>query len=287
VVVREHRPRMLETMREVWRHRSLIPRIGVRVVVKGYSGAKLGRAWLVIRPCMSIFAMALLFGAVLGAPSEGVPYILFLLVGMMAWLTFERSLFWATRSFDVYRRLANHLAFPLVLIPTASAIPAAIELAVLSGLTACTLLYFGIVDGTLYVQASAELALAVAGLGLAYAFAWGLGLWLAPLNAKARDVRITLRYVFLVWMYVTPVIYPVTALPDGWRFLATINPVAAPVELVKRGLLGIGTVQAGSLLVSIATTVLVCISGLWFFTRVAPTLLRRDAGLTDDEEDLV
>jgi lipopolysaccharide transport system permease protein len=119
-VLREHRPRVREMVAGAWRHRSLIPRIGIRVIVKGYAGTKLGRTWLVLRPVLSIFAMALLFGAVLNAPSNGVPYVLFLLLGMIAWMSFERVLFWATRSFDVYRRLARNLEFPLLLVPTAS-----------------------------------------------------------------------------------------------------------------------------------------------------------------------
>ena len=127
----------------------------------------------------------------------------------------------------------------------------------------------------------------VAGLALSLGLAWGLGLWLSVLNAMARDVRLSLRYVLMVWMYVTPVIYPVSALPEGWQFLATINPVAAPVELIKEGLIGAGDVELDAILVSIGVTLVACVSGLWFFARVAPIAVGRapEEDEDDDEEE--
>jgi lipopolysaccharide transport system permease protein len=123
------------------------------------------------------------------------------------------------------------------------------------------------------------------GLGLALSF--GIGLWLATLNALARDVRLILGFVLPVWMYVTPVIYPADSLPERWRVLATINPAAAPVELVKQGVLGVGSVTAGQLGFSLGASALILISGLWFMTRLSPTLLRVAPYVEDDEEEPV
>jgi lipopolysaccharide transport system permease protein len=285
VVVQPYRPRVGELLRESWRQRGLIPRIGIRATVKGYSSTRLGRTWLVLRPTLSIFAMSLLFGAVLDAPSNGVPYAIFLLAGMLGWMSFERFVFWATRSFNVYRRLASNLQFPLLLVPTASAIPAAIELCVIAGLLLVTTGVFWVTDGTFYLDLGPKLLLAAAGLALGVGLAWGLGLWLSVLNAMARDVRLTLRYALMIWMYVTPVIYPVSALPHGWRFLATVNPVAAPVELIKEGLVGAGNVTLEAVLVSVGVTLVACASGLWFFTRVAPTAVGAGAEGEEDDDD--
>jgi len=287
VEVRDHRPSVWEMVRESWAHRDLLPRIGIRAIVKGYSGTKLGRLWLVIRPVMGIFALAFLFGAVLDAPSQGVPYVLFLLVGFGGWMTFERSVFWATRSFDVYRKLAARLDFPLLLVPTSSLVAASIELGVISVLTLLTAGYFWLADGDPYLRVGPGLLLAAAGLANALALAWGLGLWLGTLNARARDVRLTLRYVLTIWLYTTPVIYPLTALSGFWSILATVNPMAAPVEMVKAGLLGAGTVEAAGVAWSVTAALLACASGLWFITRMSPTLLRAQPAGADDEEELV
>lgn len=278
----------LQMLHATLQHRALVARLGIRVIIKGYSGAKLGRLWLVLRPAIAIVGMALLFGAVLDAPSNGVPYILFLLVGMLAWLTFERFLFWATRSFDTYRRVAAALDFPLLVVPTASAMAAGIEFCVFSGFIVVATVVFLLADGRMYIEFGAELLLVPAGLLLALALAWGMGLWLAVLNAKARDVRIVLRYVLRVWMYVTPVLYPVSALPGTFGFLATINPVAAPVEMVKAGLIGAGDLRLEAIAVSVGCAIAACVSGLWFFCVKAPSLLAsQPAGLVDDEEETI
>jgi lipopolysaccharide transport system permease protein len=285
VTVRDHRPGPLGLLVDTWRHRALIPRIGIRVIVKGYSGAKLGRFWLIARPVLNIFAMALLFGAVLSAPSAGRPYLLFLLVGMIAWMSFERFAFWATRSFDIYRRLARNLAFPLLIVPTAGGMAAAIEFTVLSTLLAVVVLYYLMADGTTYLNFGPELLVTVAGFGLTLALAWSIGLWTSALNAYARDVRIVFRYVLMVWMYVTPVLYAPSALPEALQFLATVNPLAAPVEMVKYGLIDAGSVEAPALAWSLGWLAMIAGSGLWFFARVAPGLLRVQPLVAEDEED--
>jgi lipopolysaccharide transport system permease protein len=284
-IVRDHRAGPLQLMADTWRHRALIPRIGVRVIVKGYSGTLLGRFWLVVRPTLSIFGMALLFGGVLDAPTGGdVPYVLFLLVGMLAWMAFERYAFWATRSFDVYRRLVKGLAFPLLLVPTSAGMAALIEMAVIAGLLTVTSLYFVVADGRLYFEVGLHSLLAVAGFALMIGHAWAIGLWTSVGNAWARDVRIVFRYVLMIWMYITPVIYPPSALPPGIAFLATVNPLAAPVEMVKAGLLGVGQVELDALAVSLGSLAIVGSAGLWFFARFSASALRRAQPALDDEE---
>jgi lipopolysaccharide transport system permease protein len=286
VVVRDHRPSPLELIGRTWRMRGLIPRLGPRQMIKGFAGTKLGPLWLLIRPVVSVFGMALLFGSVLQAPSSGVPYLLFLLVGMTAWLTFQRGVFWATRSFDIYRKVAGRVQIPTLLVPTAALTLMVIEVAVMAFLAAATAAFYWVTEGDPGLQlARPEALLGVAGLVLAAVLAWGFGLWLGTLNGMARDVRLTLTLVLPVWLYATPVIYPISALPDEWRFLATINPVSAPVELVKQGFLNAGELTAAILAVSLVTTVVVCTSGLWFIARLSPRLLRVRTFVDDEEED--
>ena len=146
---------------------------------------------------------------------------------------------------------------------------------------------FWVADGIIYLQFGPELALAAAGVILCVSVAWSIGLWLAPLNARWRDVRILTRYVLMLWMYLTPVLYPLSALPSWMSFLAVLNPVAAPVELVKEGLIGAGDVRPEALAVTLATIAVVGGAGLWFFSVSAPGAVRRVAGFSgEDDEDL-
>jgi lipopolysaccharide transport system permease protein len=281
-----HRPSLWEMAADTWRQRRLIPRVGVRITVKGFAGTKLGRAWLVLRPVITIFGMALLFGAVLDTPSQGLPYLVFLLVGMHAWMAFERTAFWAVRSFDSYRRVARRFHFPLLVVPTAAFIPAGIEWVVLGLIALTTLLVFSFADGTLYLEIAPALILAPIGYVLASVVGYVVGgLWLAPLNALARDVRIVFRFVLQPWLFVTPVVYPSDQLPSNLQFLATINPVAAPVEMVRYGVFGVGGVDLAALAVSLGTVVLGGLGGLWYFTHMAPDLLSRQPDVGEDDED--
>jgi lipopolysaccharide transport system permease protein len=286
VVVHDHRPSPLELVRRTWQLRSLIPRLGLRQMTKGFAGTKLGRLWLLIRPVVSIFGMALLFGSVLQTPSAGVPYLLFLLVGMVGWMTFQRGIFWTTRSFDIYRKVAGRVQIPTLLVPTAALTLMLVEVGVIALLATGTAGFYWATEGELALELMRPgVLLGVAGLVLAAVLAWGLGLWLGTLNGLTRDVRLTLTLVLPVWLYATPVIYPISALPDEWRFLATINPVSAPVELVKEGFLGAGELTAAILAVSLVSTVVLCASGLWFIARLSPRLLRARTFVDDEDED--
>jgi lipopolysaccharide transport system permease protein len=286
VVVHDHRSSPLELVRRTWQLRSLLPRLGPRQMIKGFAGTKLGPSWLVIRPVVSIFGMALLFGSVLKTPSGGVPYLLFLLVGMVGWMTFQRGVFWATRSFDIYRKVAGRVQIPTLAVPTAALMLMVIEVAIVAVLAAGAAGFYWVTEGELALElARPEALLGIAGILLAAVLAWGFGLWLGTLNGLARDVRLTLTLVLPVWMYATPVVYPISALPDRWSFLATINPVSAPVELVKEGFLDAGELTAGILAVSLVSTVVLCTSGLWFIARLSPRLLRARTFVDDEEED--
>ena len=278
------RPGPWRMMRETWRVRQVIPRVGIRVIIKGISGTKLGRAWLVLRPVIGIFGMALIFGAVLDTPSQGLPYLVFLLFGTHAWLTFERSSFWGVRSFDMYRRIARTFNFPMLVVPVAGLIPAAIEWCVIGSIATVTLVVFSVLDGTMYLEVGPQLLLVPVAYTLLVLVGLTVTLWLAPLNARARDVRIVYRIMLQPWMFITPVVYPASQLPAGLAFLATINPVAAPVEMVRYGLFDRGTVEMGALAVTLITIVVLGSTGLWFFTREAPEILDR-RNIPDEDED--
>jgi lipopolysaccharide transport system permease protein len=285
----ERRPASIR--REVsaaWRSRQLIPRLAARVIVKTYVKTILGRAWLVLRPVMDSLGLALLFGAVIGLEAPGgTPYLLFLLIGLYGWRLFERSLFWATRSFDRYARIVRKLNPPLLLMPIAGAGPAIVESAVYAALIVGMLGFYAITDGTLYLVVGPGLLLGVAGIALCLWFALALGLTLSVLNARARDVRIGLRYVLSIWFYVTPVIYPLSKLPELFQVLAQINPVTPMIELIKEGFLGIGRVDPLGVAWAVAATAGATAFGLWFFSRKAAdfTTPSESGMIADDEED--
>jgi lipopolysaccharide transport system permease protein len=280
-----YRPTVREMVRDTWAARSVIPRLGIRIKIKGIGGTKLGRLWLVLRPVISIFGMGLLFGAVLNTPSHGLPYIVFLLVSQQAWLAFERTAFWAVRSFDSYRRVVRNFYMPLLAVPTAALMPAFVEWCVIGVIGIITLAVFSIVDGQMYVQISPLLLLLPFVHLLAAAVGLAIGYWLAPLNQRARDVRIVFRIALQPWMFATPVVYPFSQLPQGLKLVATLNPATAPVEIARYALLGVGGIPWVALACSVGFVIFVGGSGVWFFTREAPTVLNRSRIVFDEDEE--
>jgi len=268
VVVRDARDTIRSLVAHAWAERHLAPRLGVRVLVKRIAGTKLGYSWLVIRPVMETVGMTLLFGGLLQVPAPGpVPYLLFLLAGLTAWRLFDRTVYFQTRSFDLYRKIMKGVAFPLLLIPIAAAAFPAVEIAVYLLVFVVSVLVFLLVDGQLYLQID-TLAL-IAGFALIITSAFGLGFWTSVLNAKARDVRLGIRYVLQFWLFLTPVVYPLSALPKAYEWVAAVNPMTAPIELVKSGLLNVGNVRPDDLLLSVCFAAVMLASGLWFYAREA------------------
>ena len=271
---------------EAWRHRALLPLLGSRIVMKTYAKTILGRWWLLILPLMDTLGKTLIFGGLLKiATPHAIPYLLFLLVGMQGWRLFQRTLYLGTRSFDRYAKLTRSFQFPILLVPLASTAAGLVEFCVYLVIIAGTLTYYWAVDGVFYLQVQPQLLLGLAGFALCILFAWGLSLWTAVLNSRARDTRLALRYVFQLWLYITPVIYPLSTVPGSIRTLAQVNPMAPIIEMTKYGLIGAGHVTVTGALWAFAATVISLGTGLWFFNRFAPSAVHRGAE-DDDEEDL-
>ena len=284
VTVTDTPPGVWTLVRETWRERRLAPRLGTRVLLKLIWGTKLGAWWLVLRPTMDTLGKALIFGGLLGvAAPGGVPYFVFLLAGLIGWRLFDRIVLYATRSFDMYRKLMTQIDFPLLLTPLSSAAFPLVEVSVYVAVFLGAVLFFLVLHGQLYLAFGVESLMAVGGLAILVAAGCGIGFWTSVLNGKARDTRLVIRYVLEFSLYLTPVVYPLTAIPPAYRVLFEANPLTAPIEMVRLGLLGTGEVGLYPALWSIAFAAIAVTSGLWFFSREA----RRSVDIhgPDAEED--
>lgn len=279
--------RILPTLRETWVERRLIAPLGARFLAKRIQNTKLGRLWLLIRPLMDSLGKTLLFGGVLNITTGSrVPYFIFLFAGLLGWRLFERGLLYASRSFSVYRKLMTSFDFPLLMVPIAGLAYPAVELAVYWLVFIAALGVFWVTDGTLYLNHDAQLLLVIPGLALMTAITVGAVLWASVLNAKARDTRLALRYFLPGWLYLTPVVYPATKLQEnGLGFLVVVNPMAAPVELIKAGLIPDVPLNATGLIGSIAAGVVLVVSGLWYFCREAARSVEIASEFDDDDDD--
>lgn len=255
-------------LNDIWLYRRLFRYFGKRAVERLYRGTFLGITWLFLRPLLPLTVRTLVFGGLLGVDAPGVPYFVFLLVGSSIWDLFASCLMWATRSLQINRSFLGRMYFPRVIVPIATMSIAFVNFLIMMGVLAGVLAYFYVARGQLYLAAPGQMAWALGALLLAVALALGIGLWTAPLNAQYRDVRFTLMYVLEFWALLTPILYPLSAVPEKYQWIVFLNPLAGAVQAFKWGVLGIEELNRTAFAVDAIVVSLVLLSGLWYFTRV-------------------
>jgi lipopolysaccharide transport system permease protein len=264
-VIEPRVPGVGQRLRELWDYKRLIGFSGRRMLEKRYLRTWIGWPWIPLRPILDVGARALLFGGLLGVPSEGIPYPVFLLVGLGAWQLFERTAYWAIRSLELNRGILRRIYVPRLTMVLGAIVPSGVEYLVYCLLTAVVVCAYWIGDGQLYLAAGPETLLALGGLVLLISLALAVGMVLSVYAVQARDVRFAFGYVIGFWLFLTPVLYPLTAVPEIFQVLVEFNPVTAPIEMVKLGLLGVGEVTTRSLITTAVVLVVGGAAALWFF----------------------
>ena len=253
--------------RELWQYRRLWWYFASNTLTAMYRRSPLGWLWMIMRVAGPIGLSAIIFGGVLDVSSGSVPYFLFFLCGMTTWMLFERSLLVITRSVEQNRRLVTKIYFPRLILPMSAVSIAFLYLTLLLVVMIGTTIYFFQREGVWYIRLRPELLVSVAAVVVSLLFAIAIGLWTSVLQTRYRDVRYGLRYFMPFWMYFTPIIYPLTRIPEEWRWVVSLNPMATVVEAFKWGTLGEGHFTAVSVVMSLSLVTLAMISGIWFFTR--------------------
>ena len=241
-----------------------------------YRQTILGWLWLFINPLFPIALRAVVFGALLGVGSNGLPYFLFLLAGTVVWDTFATSLLWGTRSLEMNRDLTDQIYHPRAILPFGNMAPALLNLALKAGVFVAAAIYYTVRDGRMYIRGDVSLLWAVAALALALLFALAISLFTSIWGETARDVRFALSQVLSVWYLLTPVLYPLSQVPEQHRTWMLLNPLAIIVETFKWGVFGVGQFYGDAFAATtVAVAILLC-CGLFHFTRAeARTIAKR------------
>ena len=250
---------------ELWRYRELVYFLVWRDVKVRYKQTVLGVAWALVQPLASMLVFALFFGRLAGVPSDGVPYSIFSLAALVPWTLFSQGLTQAAGSVVGSEDLIRKVYFPRLVIPVAavgsSVVDFALGLVVLLGL----LPFYGLWP-TLHIVWLPLFVL------LALGAAIGIGLWLAGLSARYRDVRHTIPFLTQLWLFVTPVAYSSSLVPERWRPLYGLNPMVGVVDGFRWALFGVETGAPGATVaVSVAVVAALLIGGALYFRRVEAT----------------
>jgi len=264
IVIEPSRGWIPVNLREVWAYRELLYFLTWRDVKVRYKQTLIGAAWAIIQPFFTMVVFSVFFGYLAKVPSDGIPYPIFVYCALLPWQLFAHALAESSNSIVGSQHLITKVYFPRLVAPIAAVcgglVDFAISFLVLLGMMA----FYGIVPG-----------LAVLTLPLFVLFAvvtaLAVGLWLAALNVQYRDVRYTLTFLTQLWLFATPVAYSSTLVPEGWRTLYGLNPMAGVVEGFRWALLGKAAPAGPLLMVSVAVVVLVLIGGLHYFARMEDT----------------
>jgi homopolymeric O-antigen transport system permease protein len=251
---------------ELWRYRRVLWFLATRTVKDRYEGMSLGVFWLFARPLIPILLGGFVFGGLLGLPSDGVPFVLFFMTGIVPWTLFERSILFGTKCLNQHKGLMKKLYFPRLISPIASISPAAADFAIYMLLLCGVALFYLWKDGVMYVRLGPSLIVALLMSLLAVFASLSVIFWTCVLQARHQETRFTLRYFMQFWMYLTPVFYPISLVPPEHRWVIYVNPMASVVAAFRWGILGVGELPLAPLATSIVVALLAMAAGIWFFT---------------------
>jgi len=261
LVIEPSRPFPRFDLRELWASRGLFRFLVWRDIKVRYAQTVLGAAWAVLQPVLTMAIFAIVFGRFAGLPSAGVPYSIFALAALVPWTYFATGITGASNSLTANTGLITKVYFPRLVVPFAVAAAGLLDFAIGFVFLALMMLAYGITPApeALVVVPAVLLAMLITVLGA--------GAWLAALNVQYRDVRFAVPFLVQVWMYVSPVIYPTSLVPERYRLLYALNPMVGVIEGFRAALLGAGAVPWAEIGLSFAVGAMIFVTGTLYFRR--------------------
>jgi lipopolysaccharide transport system permease protein len=245
--------------KELWTSRELLGFLVWRDVKVRYKQAVLGVMWAVLQPLFTMLIFTAIFGKFAKVPSDGVPYAAFVFAGLIPWTFFSNSVTQASQSLINQQSLLTKIYLPRILIPAASIGGALVDLAISFGIFAVILMYYGIVPGWGVLLVPVLLLVTVAAT-------LGIGMALAAITVTYRDFRFVVPFMIQSWLYISPVIYPVSVIPKEWHWALAINPMSGLIEAYRSAFFGLPW-DISSLCISVASSVVLLVFGLFYFRK--------------------
>jgi lipopolysaccharide transport system permease protein len=261
LIIRPRKGWAFPDLREVWEFRELVYFFAWRDVKVRYKQTVLGAGWAVIQPFFTMIVFTIFFGNLAKIPSEGVPYPIFSYAALVPWTYFGNALTQSSSSMVTNRQIITRVYFPRIIIPIGVMLSGLVDFSISFLVLLGMMVYYHIVP-TVAIMFLPLLVL------LSMATALGVGLWLSALNALYRDVQYVVPFLVQFWLFATPIAYPSTLVPEFWRPILGLNPMAGVVEGFRLALLG-SQVDVGLMFyVSLALVAFILVGGLLYFNRM-------------------
>lgn len=273
VVIEPSRGWLTIPWQDFWEYRDLLILLVRRDFISRYKQTVLGPLWFILQPVITTIIFTIVFGGVANIPTDGIPRPLFYLCGLLGWTYFAQNLSLGGSVFISNANLFGKVWFPRLIVPVAVIVSnlVAVGLSLLP-FTAVYLYYgsfaeSGAISFTWLALLSPLVLLQIALLSL------GVSLWMSASTAKYRDLVHLTQYIIQLWMFATPVFYPLSQFSEKWKWIAWINPMSVPIEALRLTLLGRGSLGVTEVAISLVSTFVILITGIALFQRVERTVV--------------
>ena len=247
-------------LRELWEYQGLFFFLVWRDIKVRYAQTVLGAGWAILQPVLTMVVFSVIFGGFANIPSDGVAYPVFSLTALVPWTYFATAMGAASQSLVQNRGLITKVYFPRLVVPVAPVLAGLVDFAIAFGILIITMLAFGIVPPPAALLVPALVAIVAV-------TAAGVGLWLSALNIQYRDVKYAVPFLTQIWMYSSPIVYPMSMVPEKYQALYALNPMAGVIEGFRAVLLGTRPLEPWLILQAAGVALVLFLSGAFYFRR--------------------
>lgn len=248
---------------ELWHYRELLFRLAWRDIAVRYKQTSIGVLWAILQPFLTMVVFTLVFGKFADFPSKGIPYPIFTYSALLPWTYFASALALSSGSLVSNKGLVTKVYFPRVLLPLAGVTVPIVDFLLASSVLVGMMVWFDVWPGPAIVLAPLFLLMALV-------TALGVALFLSAVNVRYRDVPYAIPFLIQIWLYLSGVVYAISALPERWQWVLALNPMTAVINGFQWGVVGTPAPDLGKFLVSVAAMLVMFVVGLWFFRRSEP-----------------
>ena len=248
--------------KEIWNYRELLYFLTKRDIKVRYKQTVLGGLWAIIQPAFTMIVFTLFFGRLAKVPSEGMPYPIFVYAGLLPWTYFANAVSNSGNSLVGSANLITKIYFPRLIVPASASLAGLLDFFIAMFVLGVLMIHYQFVPSILGIFLFPFL------LGLTFLCALGVGLWLSAMNVQYRDIRYVIPFFVQIWLFVSPVIYPVSIVNKKYQWLLALNPMAGLIKAYRASILGHQPVDWGLLGISAFIILLLLVSGLFYFRRM-------------------
>jgi lipopolysaccharide transport system permease protein len=248
-------------LKEIWNYRELLYFLTKRDIKVRYKQTVLGGLWAIIQPLFTMVVFTFFFGKLAKVPSDGIPYPIFVYVGLLPWIYFANALAASGNSLVGSANLITKVYFPRLIVPASASLAGLLDFFIAMLVLAAMMIYYKFVP-------SSGIVLFPFLVCLTFLCAVGVGLWLSALNVQYRDIRYVIPFLIQLWMFVSPVIYPVSIVNEKYQWLLALNPMGGVIRAYRASLLGHMPIDWPLLGLSSAMILLILTTGLFYFRRM-------------------